>query len=105
MDWRDAAKNAVAHVQGDWINPWRSQRGGFVTHIWNDAEKVADVEGAGLLRNIGAGEMMVQKGVQVVAPGFRQHGARAVLQKAVHHHPVVSGQLAKLHGGDVAQVL
>jgi hypothetical protein len=43
--------------------------------------------------------------VLVVAPGFGQHRTGSIIQKAVHHHPVVSGQLPKLHGGDIAQIL
>jgi hypothetical protein len=61
MDRRNAAKDAVAHIQGDGAAPGRPQRRGFIVHIRNDAKQVADIKRAGLLGDIGAGEMMIEK--------------------------------------------
>ena len=87
MHRRDAAQPDIAHVQR--LEPCGAQRGGAIVDRGDRARPVADVQDAGLHRDVGGGEMMVQETAQVGRMVLRHDAPGALVEEAVDHHPVI----------------
>ena len=101
MDRRDAAHRDVAHV--DALEPGGAERCGVVVDARDYPRPIAHVQRARLVRDVGSGEMMVEEGAERGVAILRDDAPRLVVEKAIDHHPVESGQRAERGGGALAQ--
>ncbi|MNE28063.1 hypothetical protein D3C80_1214900 [compost metagenome] len=91
VNGRDAAQVRVGQVQ--WLAgevQYRLDRHGSELGIGNDPHRVAQVQGACLLRNVRGGEVLPQKAFEAAALGLGNDLAGAVDAKLVDHHPVIT---------------
>ena len=101
MDRRYAAQREIAHVERRRTG-WTEQSR-FIGDVGNDADTVPNVQRARLFRDVGRREMLVQETAERRIAVLGQDDPGVIVEKAVQHHPVEPGQLAKRPGGAFAQ--
>ncbi len=91
MDWGDAAQVGIGQVQ--WLArrvQHRLQGHCFELHVRDDPDRVAQVQGACLLRDVRSGKILPQEALERTALGLGNHFAGAIGAQLVDHHPVVA---------------
>ncbi len=92
VDRRHRAHADVAQVYGLQRRVDRHDRRGDIVHVGDHPHAVADIERAGLPRNVGRREMMVQEPGHVGRMAFRHNLSRIIVEKAIDHDAVEPGQ-------------